>query len=78
MKKKCVIIGTDLRLSYFHTAISKDLNTKLVATMTWDDELKNAIDQFEPQIVFLPIHPLKMECPLYYQPHVKSYLLAKK
>ena len=63
MKKKCLIIGTDLRLSYFHTAISGDLETKLVSTMTWDDELKDAIEQFEPQIVFLPIQPLQMECP---------------
>ncbi|TQR12912.1 NAD(P)-dependent oxidoreductase [Psychrobacillus soli] len=63
MKKKCVIIGTDLRLSYFHTAISSDLETKLIATMTWDDELQASIDQLEPHILFLPIHPLKMECP---------------
>lgn len=78
MKKKCVIIGTDLRLSYFHTAISKDLNTKLVATMTWDDELKNAIDQFEPQIVFLPIHPLKMECPFILPASCEVLFVGKK
>ncbi|SER52578.1 NAD(P)-dependent oxidoreductase [Psychrobacillus sp. OK032] len=78
MKKKCVIIGTDLRLSYFHTAISRDLNTKLVATMTWDEELKDAINQFEPQILFLPIQPLKMERPFILPDSCEVLFVGKK
>lgn len=78
MKKKCIIIGTDLRLSYFHTAISIDLETKLVATMTWDDELKAVVEQFEPQILFLPIQPLQMECPFILPESCKVLFVGKQ
>lgn len=78
MKKKCIIIGTDLRLSYFHTAISSDLETKLIATMTWDDELKEAVEQFEPQILFLPIQPLQMKCPFILPESCKVLFVGKQ
>ncbi|WP_144509209.1 NAD(P)-dependent oxidoreductase [Bacillus sp. FJAT-22090] len=78
MKKRCVIIGTDLRLSYFHSAISNDLETKLYATMTWDNELKDAIDQFEPHIIFLPIQALKMECSFILPQSCEVLFIGKK
>ena len=46
--------------------------------MTWDDELKDAIDQFEPHILFLPIQPLKMECPFILPESCEVLFVGKK
>lgn len=61
--KKCAIIGSDERFLYMREVLSADLDVKLFAKTIWDTELKNAIDDFQPEIIFLPIHPLTMEAP---------------
>lgn len=78
MKKKCVIIGTDSRLSYFHSAMCHDFETKLFATMVWDNELKYAIERFEPQVIFLPIQALKIECPFILPKSCEVLFVGKK
>ncbi|TQR20970.1 NAD(P)-dependent oxidoreductase [Psychrobacillus vulpis] len=63
MNRKCAIIGTDDRLKYLQEALSGELEPKLFSTMVWNEELESAINEFEPKIIFFPIHALKMERP---------------
>lgn len=61
MINKCAIIGTDARLPFLKETLDDLLEVKLFPTMTWTEELKAAIDDFQPTIIFLPITPLQIE-----------------
>ena len=62
MKKKCAIIGTDARLPFLQEALLDQLDVKVFPTMIWTEELKAAITDFQPTIIFLPIPPLEIDC----------------
>ncbi|MFJ7824903.1 hypothetical protein [Psychrobacillus sp. NPDC096623] len=62
MKKKCAIIGTDARLPFVKETLDNLLEVKIFPTMIWTEELKAAINDFHPTIIFLPIPPLKIDC----------------
>ena len=78
MKKKCAIIGTDARLHYLQTAVSERLDARLFQTMVWNDELKNAIEDFQPEVLFLPIHALKLESPFALPKSCEVLFIGKK
>ena len=61
MKEKCAIIGTDARLPYLQETLDSELDVKIFPTMIWTEELKDAIIDFQPTIIFLPIPPLQIE-----------------
>jgi len=62
VKKKCAIIGTDARLPFLQEALLDQLDVKVFPTMIWTEELKAAITDFQPTIIFLPIPPLEIDC----------------
>lgn len=62
MKNKCAIIGTDARLPFLKETLGNLLEVKIFPTMIWSEELKAAINDFQPTIIFLPITPLKIDC----------------
>lgn len=78
MKKKCTIIGTDDRLEYLREVLSTTLEVKLFSTMTWNDELQETIDDFQPEILFLPIQAMKMERPFTLPKTVDVLFVGKK
>lgn len=61
MKKKCAIIGTDARLPFLQETLDNLLDVKIFPTMIWTEELNAAINDFQPNIIFLPIPPLQIE-----------------
>lgn len=63
MNNKLAIIGTDDRLQYLKDELSENIEVKLFSTMVWNDEVENAIHDFQPNIVFMPIQAMKMERP---------------
>lgn len=78
MKKKCAIIGTDARLNHVQTTVSGELHAKLFPTMVWNDALKNAIHEFQPQIIFLPIQTIKLEIPFALPKSCEVIFIGKK
>lgn len=63
MINKCAIIGTDARLPFLQETLDNQLEVKIFPTMIWTEELKAAIIDFQPSIIFLPIIPLQIESP---------------
>ena len=61
MKKKCAIIGTDARLSFLKDTLDNEPEVKIFPTTIWTEELKAAIMDFQPTIIFLPIPPLQID-----------------
>lgn len=78
MNNKCAIIGTDERFLYLEQVLSRDKEVKLFASTVWDEGLKLAINQFKPNIIFLPIQALKMETVFELPPSCQVLFIGKK
>lgn len=78
MTKKCAIIGTDNRLSFFKESLSNNLETNLYPTMCWNDELEQALYKFQPQIIILPIQAMTMDRPISLPVSCKLLFVGKK
>ncbi len=78
MSHKLAIIGTDARLVYFQKAVEDKLDARLYPTMTWSQELQEQLDQFQPDIIFLPIQPMTTEIPILFPASCNLLFVGKK
>lgn len=63
-KEKWLVIGTDERLKVLAKKLSNHIETVYYKCVSsWNDELNQAVTQFKPDVIVLPIQPLQIEVP---------------